>query len=560
MKTRLLVLMLGGVAASLATGGAGLLGVTQANHLAEQQQEMNQSLRYHLEGDMMHDALRADVLSALLASNEAGHDEAQNELTEHAKWFRTCLEGQRGLNLPAQVRSALDEVEQPLEAYIKAAEMIVSKARHSRQEAESHLPAFISEFEHLEGAMEALSDKLSARAEELRAEQQSAGARILWMIATLAVATAVLLGVVSYFTARSLTSRLKSAVDTLSLVAKGNLTVRAPVEGQDEVAELARACNSTVESLSGIVCDFYWSAKTVSESADAIKMASQRISTCVQDQTAQTAAVGKALDRVTEAADQVAQRSATASDSATKSGHTAATGGQSIERTLEEMREISSAVQGASSLVQELGKRGEQIGQMVGVINDIADQTNLLALNAAIEAARAGEHGRGFAVVADEVRKLADRTTKATEEIGESIKAIRDNTEAAVEQISVGAKRASRGVESAAEMGQTLRSIVSGVSNVAEVISTMTAETHHQRDAARDAVERLKGVAESVHAAAQEARSSMDAAEKLNQNSARLLERLAKLDLERREIDKGPPGQIAERRAPRQELATSGRR
>ena len=125
-----------------------------------------------------------------------------------------------------------------------------------------------------------------------------------------------------------------------------------------------------------------------------------------------------------------------------------------------------------------------QIGEVIDVINDIADQTNLLALNAAIEAARAGEHGRGFAVVADEVRKLADRTTEATREIAESIQAIRDDTGQAVSQMNAGTEQVQMGADRAKEAGQSLEQIVANATDVAQMIQSIAATAEQQSAAA----------------------------------------------------------------------------
>ena len=128
------------------------------------------------------------------------------------------------------------------------------------------------------------------------------------------------------------------------------------------------------------------------------------------------------------------------------------------------MQGIATEVQSSADTINALGKKSETIGEIIAVINDIADQTNLLALNAAIEAARAGEHGRGFAVVADEVRKLAERTTEATEEVSQSINGIQGETGSAVKLIESGSERVTRGVDLASQAGTALESIVSGSS------------------------------------------------------------------------------------------------
>ena len=192
------------------------------------------------------------------------------------------------------------------------------------------------------------------------------------------------------------------------------------------------------------------------------------------------------------------------------------------------MNEIAEAVGRAASTVRELGSRAEQIGAVIEVINDIADQTNLLALNAAIEAARAGEHGRGFAVVADEVRKLADRTMKATDEISTSIEAIQADTRGAVDQMETGNKSVEHGMGLANEAGEALRTIMAGSQQVLEVIEQIASATEQQASAAEEishsvegirsvAQEANQGVDQAAHAAADLSRKSEDLQEMIRQ-------------------------------------------
>jgi methyl-accepting chemotaxis protein len=167
-------------------------------------------------------------------------------------------------------------------------------------------------------------------------------------------------------------------------------------------------------------------------------------------------------------------------------GKDAQQGGEIVAKTLDHMKSIASLVEASSTGIAELGARSDEIGRIIEVINDIADQTNLLALNAAIEAARAGEHGRGFAVVADEVRKLADRTTKATGEVATSIKAIQEGTGTAVKSMQSVTERVSVGVELAEQAGKSLGTICDGTGSVAMIIESIASATHEQTSACEE--------------------------------------------------------------------------
>jgi methyl-accepting chemotaxis protein len=218
---------------------------------------------------------------------------------------------------------------------------------------------------------------------------------------------------------------------------------------------------------------------------------------------------------------EVGAKSATARDRAEASGRSATQGGQVVAETVAGMQSINEAVSASSASVTELGKRGEQIGEIIKVINDIADQTNLLALNAAIEAARAGEHGRGFAVVADEVRKLAERTQKATEEVGESIRAIQDETRTAVERMDGGTKQVEVGVQKAQAAGESLNMIVNNAKDVAVMIQTIAAAAEQQGSASEQISRSLENInsvtREATSGAAQAAQASSELSSKAEQ-------------------------------------------
>jgi methyl-accepting chemotaxis protein len=189
------------------------------------------------------------------------------------------------------------------------------------------------------------------------------------------------------------------------------------------------------------------------------------------------------------------------------------------------MNLINAAVSNGSKSVEALGVRGEQIGSIIATINDIADQTNLLALNAAIEAARAGEHGRGFAVVADEVRKLAERTTQATNEVSSSIQAIQSETRAAVERMEEGVAEVVKGVELAGTAGQSLTMIVNSSGEVTHMIQSIAAAAEEQSAAAEQVSRSVEAIAIETRETTEGTRQAVQAAADLS-NRAESLRRL----------------------------------
>jgi methyl-accepting chemotaxis protein len=187
-----------------------------------------------------------------------------------------------------------------------------------------------------------------------------------------------------------------------------------------------------------------------------------------------------------------------------------------VDDTLGKMHAIAEAVRATAKKVDELGKSSDQIGRIVGVIDDIADQTNLLALNAAIEAARAGEQGRGFAVVADEVRKLAERTTSATKEIAQMIENIQDETRVAVSAMEAGTSQVEEGVKSTAQAGDSLKEIIQMAEQVGEMIAHIATAATQQSSATEQVNQNMDQIARLVKESAVGAQQSAKACQDLS--------------------------------------------
>jgi methyl-accepting chemotaxis protein len=245
--------------------------------------------------------------------------------------------------------------------------------------------------------------------------------------------------------------------------------------------EMKNNLRSIIQSLAGTADHVASASEEISSSAE-----QQAQSACTQkDQTTQ---IATALQEMNITVQQVSENSSKASEASRKAGETARHGGAIVEQTLTKMQSIADSVRSSAGRVRELGASSEKIGRIIGVINDIADQTNLLALNAAIEAARAGEQGRGFAVVADEVRKLAERTTIATKEIAQMILNIQEETKLAVNSMDEGTKQVGEGVpgrEALTEiiqMSEQVGMMVTQIATAATEQSVTTEDINHSME------------------------------------------------------------------------------
>jgi methyl-accepting chemotaxis protein len=306
-------------------------------------------------------------------------------------------------------------------------------------------------------------------------------------------------------------------------IAAGDLTGEPlPVKSEDELGHLTRSINEMSSALSTVVTEVNSSASEVAGASTEIAASSEQMARGMNEQSQQVTQISSAIEEMSASIVEVARKSVDAANNATESGKVAQEGGQVVSQTIEGMRAISEAVSASAASVAELGKRGEQIGQIIEVINDIADQTNLLALNAAIEAARAGEHGRGFAVVADEVRKLADRTTKATDEIAASIQAIQTETDEAVQRMHAGEEQVKVGVERATQAGQSLQKIVASAQEVAGMIQSIAAAAEQQSAASEQVARSVASIKEITNMAEQGARQSAAAVGSLAERATQL--------------------------------------
>jgi methyl-accepting chemotaxis protein len=261
---------------------------------------------------------------------------------------------------------------------------------------------------------------------------------------------------------------------------RADLTKRLPAASNGEAAQLTAAFNTFMEALQKMASELARSSQQLAGAGEEISAAARQRAERDRAQSEQADQVTGAMQDVSAAVAMVSENSQKAAAAAQKASENAHHGGKIVEESLSAIRSIADSTRKAGDRVRELGKNSDQIGKILAVIEGIADQTNLLALNAAIEAARAGEQGRGFAVVADEVRKLAEQTTGATKEISAMIQTIQEETKLAVDAMELGSHDVDTGVEKTSAAGQVLREIIDMADQVGNMISEITAAAAQQ--------------------------------------------------------------------------------
>ncbi len=319
---------------------------------------------------------------------------------------------------------------------------------------------------------------------------------------------------------------INESADVLKIMANGDFTVKVSGNYKGDHQLIKDNINTVSSSLSEAL-------RKVSQAVLATASASNQISASVEEmaagageQTQQISEVARSIEQMTKTILDNTKNASLAAETAKGSGEKAQQGGQVVEDTIKGMMRIADVVKKSAETVEALGKSSDAIGEIIQVIDDIADQTNLLALNAAIEAARAGEQGRGFAVVADEVRKLAERTTKATKEIAGMIKQIQKDTTEAVDAMKKGKQEVDAGKELANKAGQVLNDIIEGaqkVSDVAALVATASEEQSATAEEISRNIESISSVTQQSATGTQQIARSAEDLSNLTQNLEKLI-------------------------------------
>jgi methyl-accepting chemotaxis protein len=331
---------------------------------------------------------------------------------------------------------------------------------------------------------------------------------------------------------------IKEGAAALEKIATGDLSVRIVSAYKGDHQLIKNSINSVAESLFMTVEQVSQSVQATASASNEISSSTEEMAAGAQEQSSQTNEVAGAVEQMTKTILETTKNASIAAESAKNAGAIAKDGGKVVIETIKGMNRIAQVVSKSAETVQALGKSSDQIGEIVQVIDDIADQTNLLALNAAIEAARAGEQGRGFAVVADEVRKLAERTTKATKEIATMIKQIQKDTSGAVASMEEGTKEVELGKKLADKAGESLEQIIKGADQVVDVITQVAAASEEQANAAEQISKNVEGISNITNESAAGVQQIARAAEDLSRLTINLQEQISKFKLDDNHLGK----------------------
>ncbi len=522
--------LIGFGAVLLLLAALGLTSIFTANNIEEKTNYMQQTASTELDYVAQMRFLITNVQQFLTDVAATGDNKGLEEAVNEAAEFRTLVKTlpprcntchdevfRERMTARPNIEEQLSDIETTFDEFVSTGiEMANFYLAKDQAAGNKKMEEFDADAEKLKGYMDRLSKMSKAHFEKSWTDIGSLTASThdtAMVLTIIAIAAGI---AAAFFIAHRITSPITELRTAAERLAQGDLTVDVSIRSGDEIGQLAQSVQQMIENLRSTLSEVSSATSTVSTACTEISSSAEQMAAGAHEQTSQSGEVASAVEEMTKTIVENSRNASETANTSKQAKQAAEHGAQVVEETVAGMRRIAKVVKESAETVQELGKSSNQIGEIVSVIDDIADQTNLLALNAAIEAARAGEQGRGFAVVADEVRKLAERTTKATKEIAAMITKIQADTQGAVASMEQGTRQVDEGIALADKAGTSLHEIVGISQKVTDMVTQIAAASEQQSSASEQISKNVEGISSVTGETAQATQQIARAAEDLN--------------------------------------------
>lgn len=433
----------------------------------------------------------------LLAANQDDLLKSKERILESRREIGKAWEAIKPSLTHAKGQELFQQILASREDYIAGQNRLIKLAEEGKvAEGRAYLADFIAIAKVYGDRVNALvqfQGGLMAQAGQAAAEEYEHSRNLMIGASLVALLLSIGLGV---WITLSITRPLQRAVTLANQLAEGNLTASVTVHGKDETGMLLAAMEQMVAGLSRVIAEVKTTSDFITHSSEELSTAAHEVSIAIERQSSATTSSAAAIEELTVSIDHVAANAKDANEKVIEAGCIASVSGNDVTAASHQIRTVASAVDSSSQEIERLSESAMHIDNIATVIREIAEQTNLLALNAAIEAARAGEQGRGFAVVADEVRKLAERTTGSVKEIGAMIGNIQNNTKAAVSSMEQSGGAVSAVVSLSEKSSSSIAETCQATDLVVQSINEISAALNEQRIASTDLARNVEAIAQ----------------------------------------------------------------